>query len=91
MLALAKLKASKELSEALIWERRSSLFFIPAQSLSHLHTREEVENYFSCVRQHLTEEGRLLIELLIPSVKLLAREADRRYPLLNPRVLPKRA
>ena len=53
--------------------------FIPAQSLSHLHTRAELEDCFSCVRRHLAEEGRLLIELFNSSVSLLAREPDRRY------------
>ena len=55
--------------------------FIPAQSLSHLHTRQEIEDCFSCVRRHLTEEGRLLIELFNSSVRLLARETGRRYPV----------
>jgi SAM-dependent methyltransferase len=55
--------------------------FVPAQSLSHLHTREEVESCFSCVRQHLAEDGRFLIELFNPSVSTLAREPGRRYPV----------
>ena len=55
--------------------------FIPAQSLSHLHTRAEVEDCFSCVRQHLADEGRFLIELFNSSVRMLAREAGRRYPV----------
>lgn len=53
--------------------------FIPAQSLSHLHKREEVEDCFSCVQQHLAKDGRFLIELFNPSVKLLARDSDQRY------------
>jgi SAM-dependent methyltransferase len=53
--------------------------FIPAQSLTHLHKLEEIEDCFSCVRQHLAEDGRFLIELFNPSVKLLARDSDQRY------------
>jgi SAM-dependent methyltransferase len=53
--------------------------FIPAQSLSHLDQREEIEEFFSCVRRHLAEDGRFLIELFNPSVKLLARDSGRRY------------
>ena len=52
--------------------------YIPAQSLSHLHTRKEIENCFSCVRRHLAGEGRFLIELFNSSVRLLAREPGRR-------------
>lgn len=55
------------------------LIFIPAQSLTHLYTREEIENCFSCVRQHLATEGRFLIELFNPSVKVLARDSTHRY------------
>jgi ubiquinone/menaquinone biosynthesis C-methylase UbiE len=55
------------------------LIFIPAQSLSHLHRLEDVENCFSCVRRHLAEEGRFLVELFNSSVKMLARESGRRY------------
>jgi SAM-dependent methyltransferase len=57
------------------------LIFVPAQSLSHLHSREEVENCFACVRRHLAEEGRFLIELFNSSVRMLARESGRRYPV----------
>ena len=85
MLALAKLKASKDEVNIhfLQGDMRSfalgekfKLIFIPAQSLSHLHTREEVEDCFSCVRQHLADEGRFLIELFNSSVRMLARESD---------------
>jgi len=88
MLDLAKLKASKDEVHIrfLQGDMRSfdlgekfKFIFIPAQSLSHLHTREEVENCFSCVRRHLADEGRLLIELFNSSVKMLARESGRRY------------
>ena len=57
------------------------LIFIPAQSLSHLHTRLEIEECFSCVRRHLADEGRFLIELFNSSVNMLARQSGRRYPV----------
>src|SRR5215212_6148089 len=59
--------------------RRFKLILIPAQSLSHLHQREEIEACLTRVRQHLAEGGRFLIELFNPSVKLLAREPEQRY------------
>lgn len=88
MLHLAKLKSSKSgVSIRFVQAdiRRFDLgekfkfIFIPAQSLSHLHTRAEIEDCFSCVRRHLAVEGRLLIELFNSSVKLLGRETERRY------------
>jgi len=88
MLNLAKLKASKsEVNIRFIQGdmrnfdlgEKFKFSFIPAQSLSHLHTREEIENCFACVRRHLADEGRCLIELFNSSVRLLARESGRRY------------
>jgi ubiquinone/menaquinone biosynthesis C-methylase UbiE len=88
MLDLARLKASQEEVRIrfLQGDMRSfelgekfKFIFIPAQSFSHLHTREDVEKCFSCVRRHLAEEGRLLIELFNSSVKMLARESGPRY------------
>jgi 2-polyprenyl-3-methyl-5-hydroxy-6-metoxy-1,4-benzoquinol methylase len=90
MLRLAKWKASKRgVSIPFIQgDMRSfdlgekfKFIFIPAQSLSHLHTREEIEDCFSCVRRHLADDGRFLIGLFNSSVKLLARESGRRYPI----------
>ena len=60
--------------------RKFRFIFIPAQSLSHLHKREDLEACFACVRQHLAEGGRFLIELFNPSVKILAREPEQHYP-----------
>jgi SAM-dependent methyltransferase len=53
--------------------------FIPAQSLSHLHTRPEVEDCLACVRRHLSRDGRFLIELFNPSFRFLARDRGQRY------------
>jgi ubiquinone/menaquinone biosynthesis C-methylase UbiE len=90
MLHLAKLKASKSGASLrfLQGDMRSfdlgekfQFIFIPAQSLSHLQVREEIEDCFACVRRHLAGEGRFLIELFNSSVSMLARETDRRYPV----------
>ena len=53
--------------------------FIPAQSLTHLHKREEIEACFFCVQRRLAEEGRFLIELFNPAITRLARDSDQRY------------
>ena len=90
MLDLAKLKASQGRANVRFIQgdmrsfdlgEKFKFIFIPAQSLSHLHTRAEIEDCFSCVRRHLAEEGRFLIELFNSSVKMLARESGRRYPI----------
>jgi ubiquinone/menaquinone biosynthesis C-methylase UbiE len=90
MLNGAKLKASQDRVNVrfLQGDMRSfdlgekfKFIFVPAQSLSHLYTREEIESCFTCVRRHLADEGRFLIELFNSSVRMLARESDRRYPV----------
>jgi SAM-dependent methyltransferase len=88
MLQLAKLKASKDGANIRFIQgdvrsfdlrEKFKFIFIPAQSLSHLQTREEIEDCFSCVRQHLADDGRFLIELFNSAVSMLARESGRRY------------
>ena len=90
MLNLATLKASKSEGNIRFIQgdmrnfdlgEKFKFIFIPAQSLSHLYTRTEIEDCFACVRRHLDGEGRFLIELFNSSVKLLARESGRRYPV----------
>ena len=59
--------------------RKFRFIFFPANSLSHLLTREEIEACFARVRRHLTEDGRFLVDIFNPSLKLLAREPTVRY------------
>jgi SAM-dependent methyltransferase len=88
MLKLAEIKASERgVSVPFIrgdarnfnLHKKFGFIFIAAQSLSHLHTRDDIEACFMRVRQHLTEDGRLLIELHNPSLTLLSRDPSRRY------------
>jgi SAM-dependent methyltransferase len=58
---------------------RFNVIFIAAQSLSHLHSREDIEECFACVRRHLTSDGRFLVELHNPSITLLSRQPGHRY------------
>ncbi len=58
--------------------------FVPAQSLSHLYTISEIEKCFACVQNHLTEEGRFLIEIFNPSLEILNRNPNKIYPQSNP-------
>lgn len=61
--------------------RKFNFIFIPAQSLSSLHTHDELKACFSCVRQHLTKDGRFMLELFNPSLSLLTRDSDKAYPI----------
>ncbi len=56
------------------------LIFIPAQSLTHLYEISEVEKCFACVKKHLADGGRFLIELFNPSLEILLEKYDQIYP-----------
>ena len=56
------------------------LIFIPAQSLTHLYEISQLEKCFACVKRHLAESGRFLIELFNPSLEILMEKPDRIYP-----------
>jgi hypothetical protein len=61
--------------------RQFRSILVPAQSLSHLRTRGEVDACLGCVRRHLAIGGGFVVELFNPSPALLAREAGQRYPV----------
>ncbi|HEX8396461.1 MAG TPA: class I SAM-dependent methyltransferase [Pyrinomonadaceae bacterium] len=52
------------------------LILLLGNSLQHLLTREDVEKCFAAVKQHLTPNGRFIIEVFNPSLKILTRPAD---------------
>ena len=58
-----------------------NLIFFPINSITHLHDRESFEACFSCVREHLSAEGRFIIDLFNPRLDLLMRDPDKRYPV----------
>ena len=60
--------------------KKFNLIFIPAQSLTHLDTLEQIEKCFACVKEHLTDDGRFLIELFNPSLEILLEKPDKIYP-----------
>jgi SAM-dependent methyltransferase len=60
--------------------RRFALIFIAFNSISHLHDRESLEAFFSCIRAHLAEDGRFVVGVFNPRLDLLLREPWRRYP-----------
>ncbi len=87
MLALAKEKAERRNIKLDIEKgdmtdfdlgKKFKLIFVPAQSLSHLYTLEQIEKCFACVKEHLTDDGRFLIELFNPSLEILL-ERNARY------------
>jgi SAM-dependent methyltransferase len=53
---------------------------IAGNSLCHLLTNRDLESCLKCIRDHLDPGGWLLIDVFVPDVHLLSREAGTRYP-----------
>jgi len=61
-------------------QRRFSLIFVPNNSIAHLLTWQDFGLCLACVRQHLTADGRFMLDYFNPSLTLLSRNPDTRYP-----------
>jgi len=60
---------------------RFSLVFIPFNSMLHLLTNEDLLAFFSCVLEHMEPEGRFILEVFSPDVRILTRDPEREYPV----------
>ena len=90
MLAVARAKASKvgvklDLFEADFRDfslgRRFGLIIFPNNAIAHLLSVEDLRACLSCVRSHLLDRGTFIIDFFNPSLRLLCREPNVRYPL----------
>ena len=61
-------------------DRRFSLIFLPNNSLAHLLTWQDFGRCLACVRRHLAADGRFLLDYFNPSLMLLSRDPNQRYP-----------
>lgn len=68
--------------------RRFPLVVAPFNVLQHLYTREDLERALATCRAHLSEGGRLALDVLVPDPVSLARDPERFYkcrPVRHPR------
>lgn len=61
--------------------RQFDAIVIAANSLMHLHTRDDFGRAFSAIRQHLAPGGRVLFDVFVPSARLLSLPAGQRQLL----------
>lgn len=57
------------------------LIFLPNNSLGHLHTLSDIRACFASVRRHLSPQGRFIVDMFSPSLRLLLREPNTHYPV----------
>lgn len=62
-------------------ERQFNLIFIPFNSFLHLHSLSDVESCLACVRNHLTESGHFIVDIFNPSLQILTRDTNTRFPV----------
>lgn len=53
----------------------------PCNSISHLLDSQSVEACLACVRRHLADEGVFIFHTFNPSLQILTRDPQRRYPV----------
>lgn len=90
MLALAREK-SKVQDQAISWHqgdmadftlgRKFALIFLPNNSVAHLRTWQELAACLGCVRRHLAPGGRFALDYFNPSLALLTRDPNTRFPV----------
>ncbi len=61
--------------------QKFNLIFIPFNTIAHLHDQRDIESCFSCVKRHLTDEGRFIIDIFNPRIDILIRDPLKRYPV----------
>ncbi|MFW9834635.1 MAG: class I SAM-dependent DNA methyltransferase [Candidatus Thorarchaeota archaeon] len=89
MLDSARLKAKeKELDIVFIQgdmtnfelNKKFNLILMTGIAFSHLETREDVEGCLSCVKHHLTDDGRFIFDIHNPSLAILTRDPSEQFP-----------
>jgi ubiquinone/menaquinone biosynthesis C-methylase UbiE len=61
--------------------RKFNLIFIPINSIAHLHDRKDIDSCFACVKRHLADQGRFIVDIFNPDLKVLNRDPSKRYPI----------
>ena len=62
-------------------KKKFNLIFLPFNTLAHLHDLRSIESCFSCVKRHLTDQGRFIIDIFNPRLDILIRDPSKRYPV----------
>lgn len=61
--------------------KKFKFIFFPFNSITLIHDLEGIESCFSCVKRHLDNEGRFVIDVFNPRLDILMRDPSKRYPV----------
>jgi len=57
------------------------LIILPFNSICHLHDYDSIFSCLKCVKKHLTDDGRFIVDVFNPSFEHLTRDKDTRTPI----------
>jgi SAM-dependent methyltransferase len=60
--------------------KRFNLILMTGIAFAHLETREMLEGCLSCVKRHLTDDGRFIFDIHNPSLAILTRDSSKQFP-----------
>jgi SAM-dependent methyltransferase len=60
-------------------DRKFNVIIFPFNSIAHLHELEDIEKCFRCVKEHLADDGRFIIDIFNPDLNMLVRDPNKRY------------
>jgi ubiquinone/menaquinone biosynthesis C-methylase UbiE len=62
-------------------KKKFNLIFLPFNTLAHLHDQRSIASCLSCVKRHLTDQGRFIIDIFNPLLDILIRDPSQKYPV----------
>jgi SAM-dependent methyltransferase len=62
------------------FDEKFDLIFISGNSICHLLTLDDFEKCLKCVKNHLAHNGKFIIDVFVPSVKILSRDENECFP-----------
>jgi SAM-dependent methyltransferase len=62
-------------------DEQFALIMLPSNNLGHLHTPEDFEGCIGSAKRHLQPGGVFVIDVFVPNLNLLLRDADEEYVL----------
>ncbi|MFC1586690.1 class I SAM-dependent DNA methyltransferase [Planctomycetota bacterium] len=60
-------------------KKKFNLIFFPFNSIAHLHDLESIIACFSCIKNHLADQGRFIVDFFNPCLEYFTRDASKRH------------
>ena len=64
-------------------KKKFDSIIIPFNGIGHIYTREDAEQFFSCIKKHLKKDGQFILSMFNPEPTFLIRDPNKRYPMTD--------